>query len=102
MLAFEPETKTLTVGGKTVVVGQLRACDALTFYSSTDADRGFHLIAMTTTVDGEASTVDEVSRWPQTIVNQILPTAMAINGFGAAPAEDEAQAEGNAPRRKAG
>ncbi|HWL58698.1 MAG TPA: hypothetical protein VNQ78_18755 [Paracoccus sp. (in: a-proteobacteria)] len=98
MSAFELKTETVIVEGRTCVISQMRARDALIMQGATPEMTGFHLIACAVEIDGMRYAPEEVADWPQAVVNVLLPIALRLNGMRAEVGDAEAPVSGNEPR----
>ena len=76
---FSAERRTITIDGQDVVLVELSAHDFAEVMAAEDDKQGLEMLVRS--IESPKVTIEEVSKWPNRIVNQLLSSVMDLNGL---------------------
>lgn len=81
---FDVTRRTVTIDGQDVVLAELSAGDFVTINAEEDDTQSGFLLLMLS-IESPKVTAEDVAKWPNRVVNELLAVVFDLNGLNADP-----------------
>ncbi len=80
-MMFSSERRTVAIDGQDLILVELSAGDFVTIQNADESEAHFLMVHLS--LESPKTTLEDLKKWPNRIVNQLALEAMDLNGIGA-------------------